>query len=247
MAQMFSEEQTVRLVVATRRTKQAFFAETAMGQSYKAYRPPNVEMRLFCENETLGLPQIYNAAIEEARNSPALMVFVHDDVYLPDFFWANRIAEGLRHFDILGVVGSAPRQPLQPAWHLKASGGTFVIRDEGGLSGSVAHDSTAMPTSVHHFGPARQRVALLDGLLMAASSEVLMATNLRFDERFRFHLYDVDFCREAEARSLSCGTWDIALVHQSRGRYDLAWLEAVKIYYEKWNENYDHLKILRRV
>lgn len=246
MAPTFPEPQTVRLVVATRRTKQAFFAETATGQSYKAYRPPNVEMRLFCENDSVGLPKIYNTAIEEARSSPALLVFVHDDVYLPDFFWADRIAEGLRHFDILGVVGSAPRQPLQPSWHLKASGGTFVLRDEG-LSGSVAHGTLALPQRVDRRGPARRQVDLLDGLLLAVSSHTLISRDLRFDERFRFHLYDVDFCREAEARSLRCGTWDIAVVHQSAGHYDRVWLEAAKVYFNKWNESHDHLDIFRRV
>lgn len=237
-------ESIVRLVISTRRSRESFLSECAIGKAYRAYRSQNVELRLFCENFQVGLPTIYNTAIAEAREKPALLVFLHDDVFLPDYYWADRIREGLQCFDILGVAGSAPRQPLQPAWHLKATDKSFVTREEG-LSGSVAHDTEILPKRVDFFGPTRLRVDILDGLLLAASSETLLRHNLRFDERFRFHLYDVDFCREAEGRSLKCGTWDIATIHSSRGNYDRNWLLAVQSYFEKWNENYGHLEIFR--
>ena len=235
------QDHIVRLVIATPHTEESFFAETAAGQFYKAYRPPNVEMRLFCENTELGLPTIYNAAIEETRDKPALLVFMHDDVYLPDFFWADRIREGLQTFDILGVVGSGPRRPLQPAWHLQAQENTFALRQDG-LSGHVGQNIDELRKSVSWFGPTRQKVDILDGLLLAASSETLIANDLRFDERFRFHLYDVDFCRQAEQKSLNCGTWDIATIHQSRGNYDRNWLLGLQAYFEKWGEDYRKLE-----
>jgi hypothetical protein len=41
---------------------------------------------------------------------------------------------------------------------------------------------------------------VLDGLLLAARSETLLSNQLTFDERFDFHFYNMDFCRQAEEK-----------------------------------------------
>jgi hypothetical protein len=78
-------------------------------------------------------------------------------------------------------------------------------------------------------------VKLLDGVLLAAHSETLISKNLRFDERFDFHFYDLDFCRQAEAKHLRLGTWPLSLIHESAGQFGSpAWREAYAKYLDKW-------------
>jgi hypothetical protein len=85
------------------------------------------------------------------------------------------------------------------------------------------------------YGPARQKVKLLDGLLLAVKNTTSITNQLMFDERFLFHFYDLDFCRQAELKNLSCGTWDIAVSHASGGHFgSQAWKMAYQYYLDKW-------------
>jgi GT2 family glycosyltransferase len=60
---------------------------------------------------------------------------------------------------------------------------------------------------------------ILDDVLLAIRKSVLMEHDLRFDMRFDFHFYDLDFCREARESGLTLGTWPIAITHQSGGAF----------------------------
>jgi len=58
---------------------------------------------------------------------------------------------------------------------------------------------------------------------------------VRFDTRFMFHFYDLDFCRSARKAGMSMGTWPIRLTHQSAGNYfNPTWLAQSAQYFEKW-------------
>jgi hypothetical protein len=59
------------------------------------------------------LPTVYNHAIEAALVQPAILVFVHDDVYLCDFFWPERVREAVERFDVVGVAGTRLRRTRQ--------------------------------------------------------------------------------------------------------------------------------------
>ena len=57
-----------------------------------------------------------------------------------------------------------------------------------------------------------------------------VASGLRFDEQFDFHFYDLDFCRQAELKGMTMGTWPISVVHESGGAYGKpAWREAFEM------------------
>jgi hypothetical protein len=61
------------------------------------------------------------------------------------------------------------------------------------------------------------------------------AHQLRFDTRFAFHFYDMDFCRQAESKGLRMGTWPISVVHESKGAFgNAAWQQAYGRYLEKY-------------
>ena len=225
---------TIRLVVATREDRQGFFEKTATGRSLKSYRPPGVQLILAAGN-TRGLPALYNRAIDLAREAPSILVFAHDDLHLCDSFWHERVAEGLAQFDIIGLAGNRRRLPGQPSWAFANARREWD--DAAHLSGTVTHGQAWPPKRVCVYGPSKQEVKLLDGLFLAAHSQTLHTHGLQFDARFDFHFYDMDFCRQAEAKGLRMGTWPIALMHESGGNFaSPAWRQGYERYLGKWGE-----------
>jgi len=221
----------VRVVCATRETAEDFASKTALGRSLALYSPL-YELRLFPRNSS-GLPLVYNAAIRESSSNPAILVFVHDDVHLLDFYWPVRIAQGLAKFDILGLAGNRRRVAGQPAWRFIDDKLTRDERDN--LSGVVAHGKNWPADYISAYGPPGHEVKLLDGVLIAARSDTLLSKNVLFDEAFDFHFYDLDFCRAAELRGLRMGTWGISVMHESNGAFGTAgWQSGYRRYLAKW-------------
>jgi hypothetical protein len=226
----------LRVVCATKQPSHEYFQKTALGCSLSlpTASADTIELRVFCDNRE-GLPSAYNQAIDEAKSDSAVLVFVHDDVQLCDFHWPSRILRGLESFHIVGVAGNKRRIPRQPSWAFIDPQFTWDALEN--LSGTVGHGSGYPPQQVSVFGPSEQEVKLLDGLLLAVQSDALHATDLRFDQRFAFHFYDLDFCREAELRKLTMGTCSISLVHASGGQFDTPeWTSAYAEYLRKWKD-----------
>jgi GT2 family glycosyltransferase len=221
-----------RFVCASRKSTEEFHRTTALGRSLALYPYPFVDLRLFPSN-TVGLPTLYNTALREAENDPAILIFMHDDVFLCDFFWPKQISAALTSFDIVGVAGNKRRLPNQPSWFFTDR--QFNKDTWENYSGFVAHGQSFPPDNISFYGPPCQRVKLLDGLMLIAKSETLLAKQISFDERFDFHFYDLDFCRQAELQQLRMGTWNISVIHQSGGAFGTAsWNAAYSRYLEKW-------------
>lgn len=221
----------VRLVCATRETTEDFVAKSALGRSLRLYAPL-CQLRLFPCNSK-GLPVVYNTAIRECAADPAILVFIHDDIHLLDFYWPTRIFNGLQKFDIIGLAGNRRRTDRQPAWFFVDD--TFKQDDRENLSGIVAHGKNWPADNISAYGVPGQEVKLLDGVMLAARSETLIANNLFFDESFDFHFYDLDFCRTAEQRGLRMGTWGISVMHESEGAFGTpAWRASYARYLSKW-------------
>jgi hypothetical protein len=222
----------VRLVVATKETREGFFKNTATGKSLALYDFPFVELTLFPQNR-LGLPVVYNKAIDAARKDPATLVFIHDDVHLCDYFWVRQLYKGLEKFQIIGLAGNKRRVPNQPGWPFIDT--QFTWDSHENLSGVVGHGKGFPPESVIFYGEIGEQVKLLDGVLIACRSETLHENQLRFDEDFLFHFYDMDFCRQAEAKGVSMGTFDTSIVHESSGRFGTPmWTSGYHKYLKKW-------------
>jgi glycosyl transferase family 2 len=221
----------VRIVCATRETQEGFATRTALGRSLALYSPL-YELRLFPRN-SLGLPRVYNTAIREAAADPAILVFTHDDLHLLDFYWPTRIINGLAKFDVLGLAGNRRRVPRQPAWRFVDE--SFTRDDRDNLSGVVAHGKNWPAEYISAYGPPGHEVKLLDGVMLAARSDTLLAKNALFDEAFDFHFYDLDFCRTAELRGLTMGTWGISVMHESNGVFGTPeWRRGYERYLSKW-------------
>ena len=229
----------IRLVCATRMSSDDFFRKAPLGRSLRYYRTfpqhQRIELRLFSGNQE-GLPALYNLAIDEAARDRAALVFVHDDVYLNDFYWASRVHEGLRAFDVIGLAGNKRRLPAQPSWFHKNA--TMERDDFANLSGVLGHGA-GFPelTELSVYGLPGQEVKLLDGVLIAARCEALQRSGVRFDPRFQFNFYDMDFCRQAELAGLRMGTWAISVIHESAGAFGGGdWLRDYRSYLAKYDE-----------
>ena len=229
-------EPTIFIVTASRHNVEDFYGKSALGRSLiEAYQDnPNLKILVALENQA-GLPFIYNSAIQEAEASDdSIFLFVHDDIHLIDFFWAEKLAQALDQFDVVGVIGNRRRLPGQTSWAFVDDNGTWD--DAENLSGTIGHGE-AFPCLINRFGPAPQECKLLDGLLMAVRKRTLAEHALSFDGRFAFHFYDLDFCRQVEAKGLRMGTAAINVVHQSYGNFSsAAWCEGYAKYLGKWGD-----------
>lgn len=195
-----------------------------------------VTVNVFFENKE-GLPTIYNKAIRSHINKPRILVFVHDDVFIYDVLFKDRVIEEMKHTDVAGVAGTTVRYPKQPNWYFKfydPERNEFEVTDIWAKSGVIAHgDSNSFIVS--RFGALTDKAKLLDGVMLIAKSSTLIENNLYFDERFRFDMYDMDFCRQVEDRKLRMSTIGLSLIHASSGKFDKeSWRSSYDLYIAKW-------------
>ncbi|MGL4728950.1 MAG: glycosyltransferase family 2 protein [Bosea sp. (in: a-proteobacteria)] len=224
----------LHIVSATRKDEAEFNVSTPLGRTLKLHAFPYVRRHIAYANSE-GLPAVYNRAIEAAEdNEEDVILFVHDDIAISDWFFTMQIAASIRSFEICGIAGNTRRSPRQPAW---CFADTTWQMDMPHLSGVCAHGSTFPPARLDVYGPPGKAVKLLDGMMLWCKVRTLKRTGLRFDERFSFDFYDLDFCRQAEVVGLSMGTWPVAVMHDSAGNFGgPRWQEAYKLYLEKWGE-----------
>lgn len=226
--------QKVKFVVATRASAADFYEKTATGRSLRLYNFPFMEVRLFAGNTT-GLPKLYNSVIRDCVNDPSVLIFAHDDLHILDFYWIDQIFNALKRFQIVGLAGNTRRLPRQPSWAFIDDKGTWDAQEF--LSGVVGHGTGFPPENLGIFGPVGLQVKLMDGLFLAADSTTFTSTGLSFDERFDFHFYDMDLCRQAEQKNITCGTWPVSLIHESGGNFvSKAWNDAYATYLAKWGD-----------
>ncbi|MFA4919283.1 MAG: glycosyltransferase [Thermodesulfovibrionales bacterium] len=185
-------------------------------------------------NNTLSIGDIYNRRINSESPSD-ILVFVHDDVWIEDFFLADHVLQGLEQYDIIGVAGNTTRVPYQASWVLTKIDNK-IVTDEKNISGAVAHGEHPFG-EVGFFGNVPASCELLDGVFLAGKKSKLKAANVLFDPIFKFHFYDLDFCRTARQNNLRLGTWHIPITHQSTGNFGSPECTAMYIaYIQKWKD-----------
>ena len=239
-----------RLIASTTHSERDFWARTLLGRSLLLFPEP-LRPELFIRFENTGkwgLPEIYNAAIASCPAEKNLL-FVHDDVFLHDLFLQHRLHEGLQSADVIGLAGSRNSDLCQPSWglgfneDLKPTGWQKGGRIE--LRGAVSHVTRYLEPGVQRsftpapqlgvYGNPRAECHLLDGLFLGCNAALLQEWGMRFDEQFRFHLYDLDFCRTARLRGLRLSTWPILVSHGSGGNFDSEeFRTAARLYLHKW-------------
>lgn len=232
---LFQRAAKGRIIVisATRSDESGFWERTALGQSLVGLRQnPDIQLQIHYQNQK-GLPAVYNQYVSRQHRDDILL-FIHDDVWLDSDAWPECIRRGLGRFDVVGVAGNRRLTPTQPAWSFDRLDETGFHWDTSFLSGEVGHGKQKNGDR-SRYGHYPARCMALDGVLLAARCQTLLAAGVCFDERFKFHFYDLDFCRNATSKYLTLGTWGVAITHQSGGAFGTTdWHLGYRKYLEKW-------------
>jgi GT2 family glycosyltransferase len=218
------------IFVCATRAKPEEFAATPTGQSIARIRfSGRIKLALAADNRA-GLPSVYNRVIQESFRDH-ILVFIHDDVWIDDVFFVNHLMAGLREYDVVGLAGNRRLLPEAPAWSFKND---QMEWDKGNLSGVVCHGPKPWGAP-SLYGPVPAGVELLDGVLLAAKCSTLLDAGVRFDERFGFHFYDLDFSRSARQAGLNLGTFATGITHVSGGSFGSpSWRAGLAKYRQKW-------------
>jgi hypothetical protein len=162
-----------------------------------------------------------------ARAKGDIVVFSHDDVTLPGNA-VHRMVAHLRTVDVLGLAGTTRLSGpgwVSSGWPYLRGQVVHVLAEGAGCSVSVYHPHHGLMGGVQ----------ALDGLLIAARSDV--ATAVGFDARTfdGFHLYDVDFSFRAYLDGYRVAVaGDIPVLHASTGSFDEAWNHAADAFAGKF-------------
>jgi hypothetical protein len=225
----------IEIVSATRLPENSFWKESPLGLSLIHLRfDERLKNHIVFSNQR-GLSEIYNSRISSPESSD-ILIFIHDDVWIDDFFLADHVIQGLKEFDIIGVAGNKRIALHQPSWIFIDDQFTW---DKDNLSGAVAHGPLPFGR-VTYYGKVPAACELLDGVFLAAVKSTLQANMTYFDHTFDFHFYDLDFCRTARSKGLRLGTWHISITHTSGGSFGSpAWAAKRDAYRKKWEESSD--------
>jgi len=170
----------------------------------------------FCEDNREGLGIVYNRFIQDNKDLYKWIVFIHDDVSLNDVHLEEKFENNYKKlgYDIQGVAGGVDPVLKPPfLWHIMCGG----LQNNPNVHGEVAHYHEGNKILLSKYGSLPARVAIIDGVFMAVRTECFLKTDLKFDEQFDFHLYDIDFSLQANKNKLKIGVVDINLIHKSHG------------------------------
>lgn len=163
-------------------------------------------------HDAKSLAEGYNRGIEQSTGD--ILIFSHDDILIDDSTFAAKIAERLKHFDLLGVAGTT-----------KLITATLFGAGQPHIHGAICHVSPGEQTlNLNIYGaetwPIVENIQAIDGVCMATTRA--LAKTLGFDaETFDgFQLYDLDFSfrayRSGRRLAVCC---DIPVLQESSGNF----------------------------
>lgn len=196
---------------------------------YHNYALYDLEYHQIMNNST-GLSELYNRFLtDEYKNH--IVIYVHDDVYLEDLFLFEKLYEGHKEFDVIGVAGSTKTTIKSPAyWHL--------MTERQNLRGFCAHQLNYSNQDISNmtvFGNSKLPVDLIDGVFMSVNVEKVLESNVTFDEDFDFHFYDLAFSKRVTNAGLRLGVWPIFITHFSAGGGNQRWKDLEPLFIQKYS------------
>lgn len=165
------------------------------------------------------LGRVYNNALIGSSDT---LVFCHDDIDIHDELWVEKVIEGLKKYDIVGVAGSSYYNVFNGSW----------FASKMFQRGTVAHPALDNPNvwGFTVYGAAGEAV-VLDGVFMATTKKVLK--DVMFDVELPFHFYDIDFCLRAYEKGYKIGVVPMKIFHKSHGSYRKDWADMHVKFAEK--------------
>lgn len=192
------------------------FPKSPLGRSLEKLKGPCPYTEMFFFNNTFGLSHCYNLALRECREKGIpYLVCIHDDVFLLDVFWQEKLLDAFNDYQAVGLAGTSKLR-IYPgakiAWH--------TCSEQKDWKGAVQHpiqNKTEKPTIWTNFGIAPAECTAIDGLFIAIDVTKLGEKNVEFDPQFKFDFYDLDFSIACSKAGLKIGVSNIATMHMSHG------------------------------
>ena len=178
-----------------------------------------------------GLSRFYNECIDRFSDTNYL-IFCHDDVELIFSDVTYQVSKALEKYDVAGVAGCVnPKIIEKNLWH-------WMAQDKANCRGIAGHPYDDKSFYVTSFGPTPARVALLDGVFLALNVQKIKNSEVKFDEQFLFHHYDIDFSLTCNKIKLKLGVWPFLINHQSPGLKDFhdGWVKSNDLFIKKWKK-----------
>lgn len=220
---------SLHFVVCTGHTEEDFKYRS---ETYKFIKDndlvPNVDFTVLYENKD-GLSSVYNKFLTEKCRG-RIVVFIHDDIKLGYHFrtLTRELNDAHDQFDIVGLAGATKLSLSTPTlWHIM----------QKGASGSVGHIQNGL-SQMSNYGYTPCKCITVDGLFISVNVDAILKSGHRFDERFRFHHYDIDFCIQADKCGLKIGTWPIWVTHLSPGLTSFEkndWKKSNELFCQKYD------------
>ena len=112
-----TDSQGITIVCVTRLSEREFYANSMLGNWLMDHAKDSVTRKILFSNSTAnkevrGLCHWYNKVIADTTKPDEILLFVHDDVFILDLFWIERLRDGFYHFDIIGVAGNTRPSPV---------------------------------------------------------------------------------------------------------------------------------------
>jgi hypothetical protein len=215
--------------------RELFFVSCSRGvkettELYRSLQKLQIADYHFFEHNRRGLSECYNEYLDRFAGTDWIVVLVHSDVTVADVFVREKLNDALATFDVVGLAGSAyfdiGAQTTTYAW---------PVWPAQYLSGAVEHPTGNGQAAWFNLGPTPRRCVVLDGLFLAVNMRSV--GSVRFDPRFRFHFYDLDFCLTAHRHSLALGTTNVYAQHASAGNFGTQEYEAaMREFRAKWRD-----------
>lgn len=193
----------------------------------------DIDFHITYNNKTVGLCEHYNSIIDTNQNYD-ILIFCHHDVSLKYTNLRLTVEEGLQQYDVIGVAGCKnPRVCEKNLWHWMSG-----KNDQRGFAAHpIGPGSKELYVTV--FGPSPDRVAVLDGVFLAINADKIKKSKARFDEKFLWHHYDIDFSLTCNLNKIKLGVWPVLINHQSPGLLnvnDIEWNRSNKEFISKWTK-----------
>lgn len=156
------------------------------------------------------------------------IVFCHDDIDILAEDAAERLSLHLTRHELIGVAGTTRVTGPAVLW----SGHPWI---HGWMTHRLPGERDYEATFASLDVPLVIGAEALDGVFLACRRDVV--ERIGFDARTfdGFHLYDLDFTyRAQQAGHKLAVVCDLALVHASKGRFDIAWQRYADRFMEKF-------------
>lgn len=209
----------------------------------------SVDVDVVCENKE-GLSTVYNRFLDDAVKDGEcgdgnFVIFMHDDIWLNDVLVFEKLMSLSESLDVIGVAGGK-------TWNMKNTKvgrpiiWTVASANMGGSGFIVNAPPTKWNPKVHdmgfkgrtyyaaNYGNSPSRTFTIDGCFMCFCRKAI--EELRFDEQFKFHYYDMDVSFTAYSKKLRVGTAPIVLTHNSLGEsvVNPSYLVMQRKFIKKW-------------